>query len=213
MYMENPIQEATRRVREVIELLRKYVAQGQLTLEDTEELLKFYKAYRQTNMLADYATSVVVDSTDNLYSDAQNLQVELSKYYAFESANTTSLLMFDTEKVCDEYLRLYKETWEVASAKYHKLEKEYGVMDALWNEKQGSARQSLTATVNAKQKDRDDALREAQQLRLALSQAETRTIPIRVFGLDYFSLAVDNLDVIAKAIAHEIDTLRKEGRL
>lgn len=77
--MENKIREATARVRNVRKLIDKFHKKN-LTIDDLVVLLDFYKDYKpggkEREPLVDYAVSVLIDHTEELYSDVVALERE-----------------------------------------------------------------------------------------------------------------------------------------
>ena len=217
MVMEgNKILDTASELHTVNELLNKYVREQALSHEEKRGLWLFYKEFKDTNTLIDFAETVAHENIDKLLTDSQKLLGEAEECIEIFEKSATGLSDFESKTASEWFIEPFKEAYQTESGKANVLWKKFtslsNHLDCMFYE--GYTQEEIDKV----EKECDDTLKEYNKQKALYEQLykQYREELKKYSGLAYFDISLLNilstkLVAICRSILHDITRIKQEG--
>lgn len=127
--MSNLIQEITRKTGKVIEISRRYLAEGRLTFEDTLTLALFFNEYEQTNRLVEFAETRLLTEPEALAKEAKELALKADVFIRLYGSRQREFDAYNGEGIAAEWLVPFQKDLKRQQDEAHALWSEYSELN------------------------------------------------------------------------------------
>lgn len=214
--MKNRIQDTVSGLHVINELLRKYVREGSLCLEEKKAIWENYKKNKDTNSLIEDAEQEAHNDIDGLYSDACLLNTESKECTEILKSNAEVFSPFEGKAVFKWIVDPYEKSWRTESEKANELWRKYS---SLSNSLDSMFYGGCSEEEIKKVEEECDATNEQykalkkkyEHLYDEYIEARNKWIGLISFDLMLLDILANKLVAVSQCIINDITMIRKEG--
>ncbi|QYR09968.1 hypothetical protein [Prevotella sp. Rep29] len=214
--MNNRIQDTVSGLQVINELLKKYVREGALCLEEKKTIWETYKNIKDTNSLIEDAEQKAHNDIDGLYSDACLLYTESKECTEILKSNAVVFSSFEGETVYKWIVAPYEKSWRTESEKANELWRKYsGLSNRLDSMFYGGCSEEEIKKVeeecDATNEQYKALKKKYEHLYDEYIEARNKWIGLISFDLMLLDVLANKLAVVSQCIMNDITIIKKEG--
>ena len=214
--MKNRILDADSGFHIINGLLRKYVREGSLCLEEKKTIWETYKNNKDTNSLIEDAEQEAHKNIDELYTDACLLNTESKKCTEILKSNAAVFSSFEGKTVYKWIVDPYEKLWRTESEKANELWRKYS---SLSNSLDSMFYGGCSEEEIKKVEEECDATNEQykalkkkyEHLYDEYIEARNKWIGLISFDLTLLDILANKLAAVSQCIINDITEIKKEG--
>lgn len=214
--MKNKILDTVSGLHAINELLRKYVREGSLCLEEKKTIWETYKNIKDTNSLIEDAEQEAHNDIDGLYTNACLLNTESKECTDILRSNAAVFSSFEGKTVFKWIVDPYEKSWKTESEKANELWRKYS---SLSNRLESMFYGGCSEEEIKKVEEECDAInlqykalkKKYEHLYDEYIEARNKWIGLISFDLMLLDILANKLVSVSQCIINDITTIKKEG--